>query len=75
MDENPPDFVIDTLFLGPKNSVLEKFNPHDVLAEMDGRRTIEEESENYALPFLDMLIYRKAQYSTLPGITNQPIQV
>ena len=22
--------------LGPKNSVLEKFNPHDVLAELDG---------------------------------------
>ena len=36
LDEVPPRYVIDTLSLGPKNAVLEKFNPHDVLAELDG---------------------------------------
>ena len=36
LDEEPPGYVIDTFSLGPKNSVLEKFNPHDVLAELDG---------------------------------------
>ena len=36
LDEEPPAFVLDTLSLGPKNAVLEKFNPHDVLAEIDG---------------------------------------
>ena len=36
LDETPPKYVMDTLSLGPKNSVLEKFNPHDVLAELDG---------------------------------------
>lgn len=36
LDEEPPRYVIDTLSLGPKNSVLERFNPHDILAEIDG---------------------------------------
>ena len=36
LDEIPPKYVMDTLSLGPKNAVLEKFNPHDVLAELDG---------------------------------------
>ena len=36
LDEEPPAFVIDTLSLGPKNAVLQRFNPHDVLAEIDG---------------------------------------
>ena len=35
LDEDPPDYVMETLSLGPKNAVLEKFNPHDVLAEID----------------------------------------
>ena len=36
LDVTTPKYVMDTLSLGPKNSVLEKFNPHDVLAELDG---------------------------------------
>ena len=36
LDETPPKYVMDTLSLGPKNSVLEKLNPHDVLAKLDG---------------------------------------
>ena len=36
LEEIPPTYVLDTLSLGPKNAVLEKFNPHDVLAEIDG---------------------------------------
>ena len=36
LEEIPPAYVLDTLSLGPKNAVLEKFNPHDVLAEIDG---------------------------------------
>ena len=35
LDETPPKFVMDTLSLGPKNSVLDKFEPKDVLAELD----------------------------------------
>ena len=33
--EMPPKYVIETLALGPKNSVLEKFDPKVVLAELD----------------------------------------
>ena len=35
MDVNPPSYVMETLALGPKNAVLDKFNPHDALAELD----------------------------------------
>ena len=36
LDSNPPKYVMETLSLGPKNAVIEKFEPKDVLAEMDG---------------------------------------
>ena len=36
LDEVPPKFVMDTLSLGPKNSVLDRFDPKDILAELDG---------------------------------------
>ena len=32
----PPNYVLETLSLGPKNAVLDKFEPKDVLAELDG---------------------------------------
>ena len=32
----PPAYVMQTLSLGPKNAVLDKFDPKDVLAEVDG---------------------------------------
>ena len=35
LDSAPPQYVLDTLSLGPKNSVLDRFNPKDVLAEVD----------------------------------------
>ena len=35
LDKIPPKFVLDTLSLGPKNAVLEKFNQNDVLSELD----------------------------------------
>ena len=35
LDVNPPSYVMETLALGPKNAVLDKFNPHDALAELD----------------------------------------
>ena len=35
LEEQPPNYVMETLSLGPKNCVLEKFNPHDVLVELD----------------------------------------
>ena len=35
LDEEPPLYVMETLSLGPKNAVLERFNPHDILAEVD----------------------------------------
>ena len=31
LDEVPPQYVMDTLSLGPKSAVLERFNPHDGL--------------------------------------------
>ena len=36
LDQPLPQFVKSTLALGPKNSVLDTFNPKDVLAELDG---------------------------------------
>ena len=35
LDVNPPSYVMETLALGPKNAVLDKFNAHDTLAELD----------------------------------------
>lgn len=35
IDRIPPKFVMDTLSLGPKNAILEKFNQNDVLSELD----------------------------------------
>lgn len=35
LDKNPPSYIMQTLSLGPKNAVLDKFNPHDILAELD----------------------------------------
>ena len=34
-DITPPQYVIDTLALGPKNAVLDKFDPKDTLAQID----------------------------------------
>jgi len=36
LDKHPPQYVIDTLALGPKNSIVDKFNRNEVLAELDG---------------------------------------
>ena len=36
LDRNPPKYVMDTLSLGPKNAVLEKFDDKDILVELDG---------------------------------------
>ena len=36
LDRTPPSYVMDTLSLGPKNAVLDRFESKDVLAEMDG---------------------------------------
>ena len=35
LDSIPPRYVLDTLALGPKNAILDKFNPKDTLAEID----------------------------------------
>ena len=35
LDETPPKYVLETLSLGPKNSVLNKFDPKDILTELD----------------------------------------
>ena len=35
LEEEPPKYVLETLALGPKNSVLEKFDQKGVLAELD----------------------------------------
>ena len=35
LDATPPQYVLDTLSLGPKNPVLDRFNPKDILAEVD----------------------------------------
>ena len=31
----PPHYVMDTLALGPRNAVIDQFNHHDMLAELD----------------------------------------
>ena len=36
LDTLPPTYVMETLSLGPKNAVLDRFDPKDVLAEVDG---------------------------------------
>ena len=36
LDTKPPKYVLETLSLGPKNAVLDQFEPKDVLAELDG---------------------------------------
>ena len=36
LDTDPPSYVLETLSLGPKNAVLDRFEPNDVLAELDG---------------------------------------
>ncbi len=35
LDEIPPKYVMDTLALGPNNSIMDKFNPKVMLAELD----------------------------------------
>ena len=35
LDTTPPNYIMDTLSLGPKNAVLDKFNPRDILIELD----------------------------------------
>ena len=35
LEEIPPKYVMDTLALGPNNSILDKFSPKDMLAELD----------------------------------------
>lgn len=35
LTKTPPKYVMDTLSLGPRNSVMEDFNQNDVLAELD----------------------------------------
>ena len=36
LEITPPTYVMETLSLGPKNSVLDRFDPKEVLAEVDG---------------------------------------
>ncbi len=36
LDSTPPSYVMETLALGPKNAVLDRFEPKDILAELDG---------------------------------------
>ena len=35
VDQMPPQYVLDTLALGPNNSILDKFNSKEMLAELD----------------------------------------
>ena len=35
LDRTPPSFVLDTLAMGPRNPVSDKFDPNDVLVELD----------------------------------------
>ena len=35
LDKTPPAYVLDTLSLGPRNPVLNKFEPKDILVELD----------------------------------------
>ena len=34
-DIKPPQYVIDTLALGPRNAVLDEFDPKETLAQID----------------------------------------
>ena len=36
LNVEPPSYVIETLSLGPKNAVLDRFDAKDVMAELDG---------------------------------------
>ena len=36
LDNPPPEYVIRTLALGPKNAVLDDFDAKEILAELDG---------------------------------------
>ena len=36
LDRPPPSYVLETLSLGPKNAVLDRVEPKDILAELDG---------------------------------------
>ena len=36
LENLPPKYVMETLSLGPNNAVLDRFEPKDVLAELDG---------------------------------------
>ncbi len=36
VDTTPPAYVLETLALGPKNAVLDRFDPKDILSELDG---------------------------------------
>ena len=36
LETPPPTYVMETLSLGPKNAVLDRFDPKEVLAEVDG---------------------------------------
>ena len=35
LETTPPKYVMETLALGPKNAILDKFDPKDLLAEID----------------------------------------
>ena len=35
LDKTPPKYVLETLALGPRNPIMEKFDQNDVLAELD----------------------------------------
>ena len=35
LENTPPKYVLETLSLGPKNAVLNKFEPNDVLTQLD----------------------------------------
>ena len=35
IDKPPPEYVMQTLSLGPKNAILDQFDPKDILAEVD----------------------------------------
>ena len=35
LDIHPPKYVLDTLSMGPKNPILDKFNQKELLAEID----------------------------------------
>ena len=45
LDSRPPKYVLDTLALGPKNSILDRFDQNTVLAELDSFVTLCNENE------------------------------